>query len=111
METKQRSSGFATSVSINELQSIALLIMVAKHCGYEPGVFTRVTTNVQIYDRHLEQTKTLIARDPFPCKPKLVLDTDKADFCDFTIDDFKPVDYPIDINKIKNPQLKFNLDI
>ena len=111
MEMKQRSSDFATSVSINELQYIALLLMVARHCGYEPGVFTHVTTNVQIYDRHIENAKTLLSRQPVPCKPNLILDTEKTNFYDFTIDDFKLIDYPVSKIKETNPQLKFDLGI
>lgn len=112
MEMKQRSSDFATSVSINELQYIALLLMVAKHCGYKPGVFTHVTTNVQIYDRHMEQADELINRTPVATENcKLVLDTDKTDFYDFTIDDFKLLNYPLDKIKETNTQLKFDLGI
>lgn len=112
MEMKQRSSDFATSVSINELQYIALLLMVAKHCGYKPGVFTHVTTNVQIYDRHMEQADTLIDRNPVPTENcQLVLDTDKTDFYEFTIDDFKLINYPLNQIKETNPQLTFDLGI
>lgn len=111
MEMKQRSSDFATSVSINELQYIALLLMVARHCGYEPGVFTHITTNVQIYDRHIDNVNILLSRHPVPCKPNLVLDTEKTNFYEFTIDDFILVDYPVSKIKEINPQLKFDLGI
>lgn len=111
MELKQRSSDFATSVSINELQYVALLLMVAKHLGYTPGVFTHVITNTQIYDRHINQAKELINRNPIPNKAQLILDTDKTNFYDFTIDDFKLIDYPLDKIKNTNPQLKFDLGI
>lgn len=111
MLLNQRSSDFAVSVSINEMQYVALLLMVAKHCGYEPGVFTHVTENVQIYDRHMEQAEELINRKPVSCNPKFVLDTEKTNFFEFTIDDFKLVDYPKEIIKEFNPQLKFDLGI
>lgn len=112
MEMKQRSSDFATSVSINELQYVALLLMVAKHCGYKPGVFTHVTTNVQIYDRHMDQAHTLIERNSVPVNNcQLILDTDKTNFYDFAIDDFKLINYPLDEIKKVNPQLKFDLGI
>lgn len=112
MELKQRSSDFATSVSINELQYVALLLMVAKHCGYKPGVFTHVTTNVQIYDRHIDAAKELLARKPVPVENcKLILKTDKTNFYDFTIDDFKLIGYPRKEIAEINPQLKFDLGI
>ena len=111
MLMNQRSSDFAVSVSINEMQYIALQMMVAKHCGYEPGVFTHMIENVQIYDRHVEQAKELISRKSVHCKPKFVLDTDKTNFFEFTIDDFKLLDYPVSVIKEQNPQLKFDLGI
>ena len=111
MLMNQRSSDFSVSGSINELQYVALQLMFAAHCGYEPGVFTHVTENVQIYDRHVEQAKELIRRDPIPCNPRLVLHGEGKSFYDFTIDDFELVDYPLDKIKEKNPQLKFDLAI
>ena len=111
MLLNQRSSDFAVSVSINEMQYVALLLMVAKHCGYEPGVFTHITENVQIYDRHMDQAKELINRKPVSCNPKFVLETEKTNFFEFTIDDFKLIDYPREIIKEFNPQLKFDLGV
>lgn len=111
MMLTQRSSDFAVSVSINELQYVALLLMVARHCGYKPGVFTHVTANVQIYDRHIEQAKELIRRPTIYCHPQLVLKEGKTNFYKFTIDDFELVDYPLDLIKRENPQLKFDLGI
>lgn len=107
----QRSSDYCTAGCINELQYSALLMMVARHCGYEPGVFTHFSANVQIYDRHMDQAKELIRREPVECSPRLVLNTDKTDFFDFDIDDFVLEDYPLEEIKAKNPQLKFELGI
>ncbi|MBR4209199.1 MAG: thymidylate synthase [Lachnospiraceae bacterium] len=107
----QRSSDFATAGVINELQYCALQMMVARHCGYEPGVFTRFTANVQIYDRHMDQARELVSREPVDCQPRLVLAPGKTDFFSFTIDDFSMEDYPVDLIKEKNPQLKFELGI
>lgn len=109
----QRSSDFVTSVSINELQYQALQLMIAKHLGYQPGVLTHVSENVQIYDRHIRQAETLINRECVTTSDpiRLVLDTNKTDFFSFTIDDFKIENYPLDKIKEKNPQLKFQLAI
>ena len=107
----QRSSDFATAGVINELQYCALQMMVARHCGYEPGVFTHFTANVQIYDRHMDQARELVSREPVDCQPRLVLAPGKTDFFSFTIDDFSMEDYPVDFIKEKNPQLKFELGI
>ena len=107
----QRSSDYLTACSINQLQYIALLLMVARHCDYIPGNFMHVIENVQIYDRHIENAKIMLNRDSIECQPKLILNPDKKNFYDFTIDDFTLIDYPLDEIKEKNPQLTFELGI
>ncbi|HCE33839.1 MAG TPA: thymidylate synthase [Clostridiales bacterium] len=107
----QRSSDFATAGVINELQYVALLMMVARHTGYKPGVFSHFMANVQIYDRHVEQAKELIKREPVECSPRLVLNPDVKNFYDVTEADFTMEGYPLDEVKAKNPQLKFELGI
>jgi thymidylate synthase len=102
----QRSSDYVTSEGINRLQYCALLIMVAKATGYEPGLFTYNVCNLHLYDRHEEQVKELLSRDPSDKQPKLILDTDKTNFYDFTIDDFKLIDF-----ECNYPQLAFELAI
>lgn len=111
MLLNQRSSDFATSVSINEIQYLALLLMISKHCGYKPGVFSHVIENAQIYNRHIENAVELVSRESIPCKATLILDTDKTNFFDFALDDFKLIDYPLDKIKEINPQLTFDLGI
>lgn len=111
MLMNQRSSDYEVSCAINELQYIALQLMVAKACGFRPGIFTHVIENVQIYDRHIDNVKNLLTRESVRCCPQLILDTDKTDFYEFTIDDFVLTDYPIDKIKEKNPQMKFDLGI
>ena len=111
MLMNQRSSDYEVSCAINELQYIALQLMVAKACGFKPGVFTHVIENTQIYDRHVDNVKTLLTREPVRCNPQLILNTDKADFYEFTIDDFVLTDYPVEEIREKNPQMKFDLGI
>ena len=115
----QRSGDMLTASGaggINEIQYAALLMMIAKHTGYQPGEFTHFIANEQIYDRHFEQAEELINRynnvevsfeDLLNAdEPRLILDTDKTNFYEFTIDDFKMINY----NPIK-PQLKLELGI
>ena len=94
--------------NVNEVQYAALLMMVARDTGYEPGIFTHVVANEQIYDRHIDHANELLKRydevDNFT--PKLILNENKKNFYDFTIDDFEMIDY----HPIK-PQLKFDLGI
>lgn len=88
---------------VNEVQYAALLMMIARHTGYEPGVFTHVVANEQIYDRHFEQAEDLMRRydikrleeqfDGIWSIPKLVLNPNKTNFYDFTIEDFTMENY------------------
>lgn len=90
----------------NEVQYAALLLMVAKHTGYKPGKFTHFVANEQIYDRHINQAKEMLNRNSKCNNPKIVLDTDKTNFYDFTIEDFKVVGY-----ESCKPQLKFEIAV
>ena len=120
----QRSGDMLTASGaggINEIQYAALLMMIARHTGYEPGVFTHFVANEQIYDRHIdaanemlkryeeleqkESDETLVENYKDIC-PRLILNDNKTNFYDFTIDDFFMVNY----NPIK-PQLKLELGI
>lgn len=104
---------------INEVQYAALLMMIARHCGYEPGVFTHFVANEQIYDRHMDQARAMLTRygkrehyyrsnmcDDLDNKPMLVLNPEKKNFYDITIDDFEMVGY-----EPMKPQLKLELGI
>jgi thymidylate synthase len=111
----QRSGDMLTASGpggINEVQYAALLMMIARHTGYLPGVFTHVVANEQIYDRHIEVAEELLKRfnnyemflrDYNPC---LILDEEKTNFYDMTIDDFVMLCY----NPMK-PQLSLELGI
>lgn len=128
----QRSGDMLTASGpggINEVQYVALLMMIARHTGYKPGVFGHMVANEQIYDRHIEAAHEMLNRyennakktvlmqfedrqkairwnEPSGVQPKLILNPNKVDFYSFTIDDFNMEDY----NPIK-PQLKLELGI
>ncbi len=111
----QRSGDLLTASGpgcINEVQYAALLMMIARHTGYIPGVFTHFVANEQIYDRHETQARAMLKRAETTCydrdvtRPKLIINYDKQDFYELTIDDFQMVNYdPI------QPQLKLELGI
>lgn len=124
MTLVQRSGDMLTASGpgcINEVQYAALLLMVARHTGYKPGVFAHLVQNEQIYDRHLKEADELISRyeqqvnsrleqaisgSAAYSHPELVLSENAKDFYSITIDDFSMVNYePI------KPQLKFELGI
>ena len=116
----QRSGDMLTASGpggINEIQYAALLMMIARHTGYKLGVFSHMVANEQIYNRHIEQASVMKERiaqrekeEYFDMSsaqyPKLILNPEKTNFYDFTIDDFSIEDY----NPIK-PQLKLELGI
>lgn len=107
----QRSSDFLTAGCINQVQYLVLLYLVARHTGYTPGRFTWMYANIQIYDRHIENGKIMLEREPVDCSPEIWLNPEKTNFYDFTVDDIKIKGYPRQVIKEKNPQLKFDLGI
>lgn len=112
MLMNQRSSDYIVSCSINEIQYMALQLMVSKHLGYKPGVFTHIIDNCQIYDRHIKQAQALLNRKEVECQPKLILNVpDKTNFYDIRFENFELLDYPVNEIKEKNPQLQFDLGV
>lgn len=91
----QRSSDLAVANNINKVQYVALLMMVARHVGLEPGVFCHYVNNAHIYDRHVENINILLNREETASdgQLKLELNPKKKNFYDFTIDDFKIENY------------------
>lgn len=106
MTLTQRSSDYLVAGAINKMQYVALMMMVARHVGLEPGNFMHVVENLHIYDRHIEQARELLRREGSSKVPKLILNPKKKNFYDFTVDDFKLLHY-----EPTKPQLKFELGI
>ncbi len=118
----QRSGDMLTASGpggINESQYAALLMMIARHTGYTPGVFSHFVANEQIYDRHREASEIIESRYEMKARldydnnerrladtPKLILNPEKTNFYDMTIDDFTMENY-----EPMKPQLKLELGI
>lgn len=111
MSLTQRSSDFLTAGCINQVQYLVFQHMIARHLDLKPGRFTWFYNNIQIYDRHVDQARELLSREPISCTPKIELNPSIKDFYDFTPDDVKIIDYPKELIKKKNPQMKFDLGI
>lgn len=107
----QRSSDFLTAGCINQVQYVVFQHLIARHLNYTPGRFTWFYDNIQIYDRHVEQAKEILNREPIDCSPKIIINPDKTDFYDMKPEDIKIEGYPLKRIKEKNPQLKFDLGI
>lgn len=105
----QRSSDFMAAGCINQMQYLVFLHLVARHSGYTPGRFTWFYQNIQIYDRHIEQAKELLRRNPVECYPTIWLNPDKHDFYDFTVDDIRVEGYPRKQISEINPQVKLEI--
>ena len=89
----QRSQDILGANNINNIQYVAFMMMVAKHCGLKPGKFTHFIQNVHIYDRHIPIAKEILQRPISEKQPKLIFEPKSNNFYNFTIDDFKVVDY------------------
>ncbi len=111
MTMVQRSSDFATAGCINQVQYASLLIMVARELGLTPGTFTWKPINIQLYDRHIEQAIEMLDREPVNCKADIKLKEEVQNFDDITPNDVIIDDYPRELIKKKNPQLRFQLGI
>lgn len=94
----------------NEVEYAALLMMVAKHCGYKPGKFSHFVANEHIYTNLVPLTEEMQHRyvemrsiPGWSTEPTPWLNFHPAsdNFYDFTIDDFTMENY----NPIQ-PQLK-----
>ena len=108
----QRSNDYLVAGHVNLVQYAALLLMVAKHFGWKPGIFTRMVNNLHIYDNQMEQANELLKRfervqeEPRP-QPMLTLNVpDGTNFYDIVFEDFEMTGY----DPIK-PNLRFDLAI
>ena len=99
MILNQRSSDVLVANNWNVCQYAILVHMMAQVSNLEVGELVHVIADAHIYDRHIPLVEELIKRPTFDA-PKLEINKDIKNFYDFTVDDFKLVDYK------KNPQIK-----
>jgi len=88
MTLVQRSNDYIVAGYINKIQYTALLMMVAGHCGYRPGVFRHLVQNLHVYDRHSDAVQEILDREPLDRQPLVVMSGNK-NFYDYTVNDFE----------------------
>lgn len=98
----QRSNDMLTANNWNVLQYSLLLIMFAQVSGLVPGELVHVIADAHIYDRHIPLVEKIIAK-PTHKAPKLWINPEIKNFYDFTLDDFKLIDYEYETLEEKIP--------
>lgn len=88
----QRSQDVLAANAWNVCQYSVLLHMLARECDMYVGKLVHVIADAHIYDRHVEIVKELIERPKYKA-PKLWINPLKQYFYEYTVDDFKLVDY------------------
>ena len=92
MILNQRSQDMLVANNWNVCQYAILLHMFAQVSGFEVGTLLHVISDAHIYDRHVDAVKRIIELEPYDA-PKLWINPDVKNFYDFTLDDFKLIDY------------------
>lgn len=88
----QRSNDMVVANNWNVVQYSMLLIMLAQVSNLEVGELVHVISDAHIYDRHIPALKEMFKQEQFEA-PKLIVNKEVKNFYDFTVDDFKLVDY------------------
>lgn len=89
---KQRSQDTLVANNFNVVQYVLLMHMVARHCKLEVGILTHAVVDMHIYNKHEQQAYELLDR-PIHKSPTLWINPEVTNFYDFTVDDFKLIDY------------------
>ncbi len=88
----QRSNDMVVANNWNVVQYSVLLMMFAQVSGLEVGELVHVISDAHIYDRHIPALRKMFENPSYDA-PKLIINKEVKNFYDFTVDDFKLVDY------------------
>jgi|TARA_Y100000992_G_C21262947_1_gene492312 thymidylate synthase len=88
----QRSGDIGLGVPFNIASYALLTHLIAKHCNLVPYQFVYFLGNAHIYDDHIESLKTQVQRVPYEF-PTLEIQHVKSNIEDYTIEDFKLINY------------------
>ena len=92
LQLYQRSCDVFLGLPFNIASYALLLQMLAQQCDLEPGEFVWTGGDVHIYQNHLEQVRTQIAREPYPL-PTLAIKRRPPSIDAYELDDFEVVGY------------------
>jgi thymidylate synthase len=88
----QRSADMFLGVPFNIASYALLTHMVAQQTGLAPGDFVWTGGDCHLYDNHMEQVETQLARTPYPL-PRLVIHRKADSLFDYRYEDFEIVGY------------------
>jgi thymidylate synthase len=92
MRMDQRSADMPIGVPSNMIQYAALLLMVCRATGYEPGSYIHSFADAHIYEDQVEKVRELLAREPRPF-PIMRLDPSVTNLFDFRAEHFTIEEY------------------
>jgi thymidylate synthase len=88
----QRSADLFLGVPFNIASYALLTHMLAQQCDLDVGDFVWTGGDCHIYDNHVEQVRTQLARAPYPF-PRLQIRRRPPTILDYAYEDFEIVDY------------------
>jgi thymidylate synthase len=88
----QRSADIFLGVPFNIASYALLTHLVAQQCDLDVGEFIWTGGDCHLYDNHIEQVATQLAREPFPL-PRLAILRRPPTIFDYRFEDFAIVDY------------------
>ncbi len=91
LQLYQRSADVALGVPFNIASYATLLMMVARECNLEPGIFTHTTGDTHIYVNHIEGLKKQLERAEFPMPTLKIANKPFWDlqYGDFTLENYE----------------------
>ncbi len=82
----------AASGGFDTIEYAILVHMIAQVCGLRPGILNHYVNNLHIYDRHIPIMQEVLNNPEYDA-PEFWINPEVKNFYDFTIDDFKLLDY------------------